>query len=156
MPRSAPAAASFPPPQPTNRQVNFLGICHDPPCILTEFCARGSLAEVLAAGRTDPAAAAQLTWARRLAMAANAASGMLYLHSRPAPIVHRGMLVGLAWGWWERGYEGRGGVGGIGVGWKGELLPLCSACRPGKPHPRQAIWVLSCCVCTLLLPHIQT
>lgn len=79
--------------------VNFLGICHDPPAILTEYCARGSLTEVLAAGRTDPAAAAQLTWARRLAMAVNAASGMLYLHSRPAPIVHRGGQAGGAGKW---------------------------------------------------------
>ena len=46
--------------------------------------------QVLAAARTDPAVAAHLTWPRRLAMAADAAAGMLYLHTRPSPIVHRG------------------------------------------------------------------
>lgn len=72
--------------------IQFLALCKDPPCIVTEYCSRGSLAEVLAAGRSasDPAAAAQLTWARRLAMACDAAAGMLYLHTRPVPIIHRG------------------------------------------------------------------
>ncbi|KAI7839198.1 hypothetical protein COHA_007087 [Chlorella ohadii] len=71
--------------------VNFLGICHEPPCIVTEFCARGSLCDLLAAARSDPEVAAQLSWRRRLTMAADAAVGMLYLHSRssPAPIIHR-------------------------------------------------------------------
>ena len=26
--------------------INLMGICHDPPAIVTEYCARGSLAEV--------------------------------------------------------------------------------------------------------------
>lgn len=26
--------------------VNFIGICRNPPCIITEYCSRGSLAEV--------------------------------------------------------------------------------------------------------------
>ncbi|EFN51103.1 hypothetical protein CHLNCDRAFT_14990, partial [Chlorella variabilis] len=69
--------------------VNFLGVCHLPPCILTEYCSRGSLAEVLIRARQSARLAAELTWRRRLAMALDAALGMLYLHNRPAPIVHR-------------------------------------------------------------------
>lgn len=89
------AAVGHPPtaPLPFPRHphiVNFLGVCHDPPAIVTEFCERGSLAEVLAVARGDPQAAAELTWARRLTMACHAAAGMLYLHTRPMPIVHRG------------------------------------------------------------------
>ena len=30
--------------------VNFMAICREPPCIVTEYCARGSLAEVWLAG----------------------------------------------------------------------------------------------------------
>lgn len=30
--------------------VQFLGICHEPPCIVTEYCARGSLAQVCRSG----------------------------------------------------------------------------------------------------------
>ncbi len=110
--------------------VNFLGICHEPPCIVTEFCARGSLCDLLAAARSDPEVAAQLSWRRRLTMAADAAVGMLYLHSRssPAPIIHRGELM-------VRGSGARlevedylvverlGGGGSDGCG---------SCCRPGE------------------------
>lgn len=54
---------SFPSPQ-----VNFFGICHEPPCIVTEYAAYGSLAELLARARVEPAVADALTWQRRLAM----------------------------------------------------------------------------------------
>lgn len=55
--------------------------------------------QVLATARSDPTMAAQLTWARRLGMACDAAAGMLYLHTRtPSPIVHRGELQCVA-GW---------------------------------------------------------
>ncbi|KAL4450218.1 hypothetical protein ABPG77_010887 [Micractinium sp. CCAP 211/92] len=67
--------------------VQFLGLCSLPPALITEYCSRGSLFDCLQAGRADPAAAAQLTWARRLAMAVDAATGLLYLHGRN--IVHR-------------------------------------------------------------------
>ena len=33
--------------------VHFLGICHEPPCIVTEFCARGSLAQVHASSSSS-------------------------------------------------------------------------------------------------------
>ena len=45
--------------------------------------------DVLRAAQRDPAAAAQLTWQRRLEMALDAAMGLLYLHRRSPPIVHR-------------------------------------------------------------------
>jgi hypothetical protein len=64
--------------------VNFFGICREPPCIITEFCSRGSLAEVLAEARRSPeTAGAALTWQRRLTMMLHAAVGMLYLHTPP-------------------------------------------------------------------------
>ncbi|KAL4441022.1 hypothetical protein ABPG77_010453 [Micractinium sp. CCAP 211/92] len=69
--------------------VGFLGVCSLPPCMISEYCARGSLASVLAAGRQDASVAAELTWRRRLSMALDGALGMLYLHSRPVPICHR-------------------------------------------------------------------
>lgn len=54
-----------------------MGICTMPACIITEFCARGSLYDVLRAAAQDPELAAQLTWDRRLGMAIDAATGML-------------------------------------------------------------------------------
>lgn len=67
--------------------VQIMGVCTDPPCLVTEFCAKGSLTDCLRAARADAGAAAQLTWRRRLTMAIDAARGLLYLHSRT--IVHR-------------------------------------------------------------------
>lgn len=49
------------------------GVCAVPPCIVCEFCERGSVTEVLRQARTDPAADRELTWARRLIMALDAA-----------------------------------------------------------------------------------
>jgi serine/threonine protein kinase len=69
--------------------VMYLGVCLDPPAVVTEYCARGSLADVLKRARTSPLLAAQLDWARRLNMALDAAKGMLYLHSCAPPIIHR-------------------------------------------------------------------
>ncbi len=53
--------------------VMFMGMCVEPPCIITEFCARGSLFDVLRKARTSPAFAQQLDWSRRLSMALDAA-----------------------------------------------------------------------------------
>lgn len=69
--------------------VGFLGICLSPPCMVTEFCARGSMTDVLRGGKSSPAKAAMLDWARRLNMALDAAKGMLYLHAHTPPIIHR-------------------------------------------------------------------
>ena len=51
----------------------FMGMCPDPPLLVMEWCARGSLYDLLNAGSKDPAMAAQLTWARRLSIALDAA-----------------------------------------------------------------------------------
>lgn len=77
------------PPTPAQNCVSFFAVCHQPPCIVTEFCARGGLDDVLADARRDPAAAAEMTWARRLSLALDAARGMLYLHSRTPAVIHR-------------------------------------------------------------------
>ena len=53
--------------------VMFMGLCLEPPCIVTEFCARGSLYDVLKKARGAPAFAQQLDWSRRLSMALDAA-----------------------------------------------------------------------------------
>ena len=45
--------------------VMYLGLCMDPPCVVTEYCARGSLNDVLKRARQTPALAQQLDWARR-------------------------------------------------------------------------------------------
>ena len=45
--------------------VMYLGLCMDPPCVVTEYCARGSLNDVLKRARQMPALASQLDWARR-------------------------------------------------------------------------------------------
>jgi hypothetical protein len=48
--------------------VRLVGICNAPPCTVSEFCERGSLIDVLRAATELLAAAAELTWARRLSM----------------------------------------------------------------------------------------
>jgi serine/threonine protein kinase len=48
--------------------VSYYGICLDPPCLLTEYCAHGSLAELLARANQEAEAAAMLTWPVRLAL----------------------------------------------------------------------------------------
>ncbi|KAI7844168.1 hypothetical protein COHA_002303 [Chlorella ohadii] len=67
--------------------VQFMGLVALPPALITEYCSRGSLYDCLAAARDNPAAAAQLTWHRRLSLAADAGAGLLYLHHRN--IIHR-------------------------------------------------------------------
>lgn len=70
--------------------IQFMGIVSMPPCVVTEYCERGSLADVLKRARkAEPGAAEALGWRLRLGMAADAATGMLYLHARPQPIIHR-------------------------------------------------------------------
>jgi serine/threonine protein kinase len=82
--------------------VSFIGVTLSPPAVVMEFCALSSAADVLERARRDPAKAAELTWERRLAMATDAAQGMLYLHSRSPPVIHRdlkspNLLVAADW-----------------------------------------------------------
>eukprot|EP00887_Chlorella_sp_A99_P007218 scaffold2.g7218.t1 len=69
--------------------VSYLGACLDPPCLLMEYASKRSMDHVLSLGLSDPKVRGQLTWARLLSMAADAAKGMLYLHTRSPAIAHR-------------------------------------------------------------------
>jgi hypothetical protein len=69
--------------------VSFLGVCMQPPSIVTEYCARRSLTDVLRGAKVSPAKAAEMAWVRRLNMVLDAAKGMLYLHAHSPPIIHR-------------------------------------------------------------------
>ena len=53
--------------------VLFMGVCLDPPCVVSEWCARGSLFDVLQKARKNTTLAPQLDWTRRLNMALDAA-----------------------------------------------------------------------------------
>ncbi len=71
--------------------VMYLGVCLEPPAVLTEYCARGSLNDVLKRARTHPSLATQLDWPRRLNMALDAAKVLrttsLYLSARLAQVL---------------------------------------------------------------------
>ena len=64
--------------------VAFLGVCPTPPCVVTEYCARGSLHDVLRLARSSPARAAQLDWPRRLNMVGGG-KGLRVIVLSPAP-----------------------------------------------------------------------
>ncbi|KAI3432676.1 hypothetical protein D9Q98_004219 [Chlorella vulgaris] len=68
--------------------VQFFGVCRTPPCLLTEYCSRGSLCNVLIKARNGSRLANQMNWQRCLKMALDAALGMLFLHSRQPPLLH--------------------------------------------------------------------
>ena len=53
--------------------VLFMGLCLNPVCIVTEFCARGSLSDVLRKAAANKVFAQQLDWVKRLTMAMDAA-----------------------------------------------------------------------------------
>lgn len=57
--------------------VLFMGVCLDPPCVVSEWCARGSLFDVLQKARKSTTLAPQLDWTRRLNMALDAAKVIL-------------------------------------------------------------------------------
>eukprot|EP00887_Chlorella_sp_A99_P004769 scaffold4.g4769.t1 len=71
-------------------EASLMASMRHPHCVaFLEYAERGSLADILRAAKADPAAALELTWARRLQLALDAALGCLYLHSRTPPIIHR-------------------------------------------------------------------
>lgn len=51
----------------------LMGLCLSPICVVTEFCARGSLTDVLRKAASDPVSAQQLDWRKRITMALDAA-----------------------------------------------------------------------------------
>jgi len=83
----------------------FLGLCSSPAALVIEYCAKGSLSSVLKKGLTDQtgAAAAEVTWTRRLNIAMDTVRGMLNLHIRsPNPILHKDLkspniLISASW-----------------------------------------------------------
>lgn len=78
-----------------------------------EYCARGSLYDVLKQANRSPAAAAELTWRRRVDIAVGAARGLLYLHLSSPPILHCDVCwAGRAeWGWRDGMHPMWGGAG---------------------------------------------
>ncbi|KAL4436097.1 hypothetical protein ABPG77_005545 [Micractinium sp. CCAP 211/92] len=66
--------------------VTFMGVCTFPACIVSEYCAKGSLTDVLRRAKRSPV---DMPWTRRLTMAMGAARGMLVLHAATPPILHR-------------------------------------------------------------------
>lgn len=69
--------------------VQFMGISTNPPAIITEYCSRISLYDVLQKAKRNPTAVVELTWQRRMQMLADAVRGMIHLHMMNPPIVHR-------------------------------------------------------------------
>lgn len=66
--------------------VQFIGICSSPPCIISELCHHGSLADLLKAVRGN--ATLRPSWRSMLGMMIDAATGVLYLHARSPQILH--------------------------------------------------------------------
>jgi hypothetical protein len=48
--------------------LGFLAVCTVPPCVVSEYCSRGSLYDILRQAKASPAMSAELTWAKRLKM----------------------------------------------------------------------------------------
>ena len=53
--------------------VMFMGLCLNPVCVVTEFCARGSLSDVIRKAATSKIFAQLLDWPKRLSMVLDAA-----------------------------------------------------------------------------------
>ena len=82
--------------------VQYLACCLDPPALVMEYCSRRSVDKILAEAIHDDRAAKQIDWVHLLGIATDAAKGMLYLHSRSPPIIHRdlkspNLLVDALW-----------------------------------------------------------
>eukprot|EP00210_Caulerpa_lentillifera_P005890 g5632.t1 len=69
--------------------VQFYGVCLKPAAIVTQYCSKGSLFDLIGNARSISRVAKELTWKRRLQLAMDAAIGMNYLHSRMDPVLHR-------------------------------------------------------------------
>jgi Protein tyrosine and serine/threonine kinase len=69
--------------------IQYLGATLNPPALIMEYCSKRSVDTILAGAVNDPKLAKQLDWVKLMSMACDAAKGMLYLHTRSPPIVHR-------------------------------------------------------------------
>ncbi|GMH44729.1 hypothetical protein BSKO_12681 [Bryopsis sp. KO-2023] len=85
--------------------ISFRGVCLDPPCILTEYCPRGSLYDVLkifrgpvwdddSLGQSQSPQAPRhkkkkMKFDQKLKIALGIAKGMYFLHKRYKPVLHR-------------------------------------------------------------------
>lgn len=69
--------------------IQYLGATLNPPALIMEYCSKRSVDTILAGAVSDPKLAKQLDWVHIMSMACDAAKGMLYLHTRSPPIVHR-------------------------------------------------------------------
>ena len=47
----------------------FMGLCSSPPCLVSEYCPRGSLYDLLREAKGSPELSATISWAVRLKMA---------------------------------------------------------------------------------------
>jgi serine/threonine protein kinase len=63
--------------------VLFMGVCLKPLCLVTEFCSRGNLFDLLHNSKV------KLDWPLKLRMALDAARGMNFLHTHTPVIIHR-------------------------------------------------------------------
>eukprot|EP00884_Botryococcus_braunii_P012353 jgi/Botrbrau1/21118/Bobra.0061s0013.1 len=80
----------------------MLGVCLEWPCLITEMCSKGTLAELLSKARSDPSKVTHMGWMHRLKMAWEIAKGVLHLHTRNPVIVHgdlrtANILVNSSW-----------------------------------------------------------
>jgi serine/threonine protein kinase len=64
--------------------VQFIGVCSQPPCMVSEFVEKGSLSDLIRSTYDSQ----ELSWGKLLKMLTDAATGMLYLHARSSPIIH--------------------------------------------------------------------
>lgn len=75
--------------------VLFFGACTHPMLVVTEFCERGNLFNLLHSE-------VEMSWALRLRLAVDGARGLHFLHTATPPILHRQVGVGrgaVGWGW---------------------------------------------------------
>eukprot|EP00884_Botryococcus_braunii_P014480 jgi/Botrbrau1/23032/Bobra.136_1s0022.2 len=74
--------------------VLFMGLCLQPVCLVTEWCSRGSLKNIIRRSQmaqphnSDGPCHQNLPWAIRLMMAIDIAKGMVLLHTHSKKIVH--------------------------------------------------------------------
>ncbi|GAB4820775.1 hypothetical protein N2152v2_007821 [Parachlorella kessleri] len=122
--------------------LGFLGLCLLPPCLVSEFCPRGSLYDILREARTSHKLASQLTWARRLSIAVQTAQGMHYLHSHRPPLLHRDLKspnLLLDGHWVAKVHEHQSSVGKVGDFNLSRIMePDAVASSTAIMNPRQA------------------